>query len=185
MGQVSIISQSFHFCCFHVLLKKKKKWEHSFWDVWNARALCPSPKVCLAFLLLRLSCPWVDSGSLVGPAFPHCQSAWKCSSVSCPRHPGPVCPQWLPAALWGLPVLSHSGTLLPPSAASCTDRVPCSSCGMSGFYASALLLLLFYLIYFIFSSSFSFTEKLSRKYRIPLSVPPTPPVPLLLIFPWL
>ena len=23
MGQVSIISQSFHFCCFHVLLKKK------------------------------------------------------------------------------------------------------------------------------------------------------------------
>ena len=25
MGQVSIISQSFHFCCFHVLLKKKKK----------------------------------------------------------------------------------------------------------------------------------------------------------------
>ena len=35
-------------------------------------------------------------GNLMGPAFPYCQSAWKCSSVSCPRHPGPVCSQWLP-----------------------------------------------------------------------------------------
>ena len=120
MGQDSIISQSFHFCCFRVLLKKKKK-RTQFLKFWNTLALCPSPEVRLAFLLLHLSCPWVDSVGEGGPAFTHFQSAWRRSSVSCPRHQA----QWalgdylLPPG--GLPVLSPSGTLLPPSAASCTD----------------------------------------------------------------
>ena len=105
MGQDSIISQSFHFCCFRVLLKKKKK-RTQFLKFWNTLALCPSPEVRLAFLLLHLSCPWVDSVGEGGPAFTHFQSAWRRSSVSCPRHQA----QWalgdylLPPG--GLPVLS-------------------------------------------------------------------------------
>ena len=155
---------------------KKKKWEHSFWDVWNALALCPSPEVCLAFLLLRLSCPWVDSVEI----------SWAQPSPTVRVHGNvPVSAALVTQAqcalsdsLWGLPVLSPSGTLLPPSAASCTDRdtLQLLWCGWLLRIYSFVIVILINIFYF--SSSFSFTEKLSRKYRIPLSLLPTPTPPV-------
>lgn len=46
MGQDSIISQRFHFCCFHVLLKKKKN-ENTVSEMFEMPWLCVPPPRCV------------------------------------------------------------------------------------------------------------------------------------------
>ena len=144
MGQDSIISQSFHFCCFRVLLKKKKK-EDTVSEILKYPGSVSLPRGASglsppsSLLSLGGQCGWR------GPslhALSECMETFQCQL---PSSPGPVSSGWLPAASWGsscpqcawrtefnceFPVLLPART-----------GIPRRSCGVGGFYASALLLL--------------------------------------------
>lgn len=116
-----LISQSFHFCCFHVWLKKKRK-ENTVSEIFEMPWLCaPHPGtsgLSLPSSLLSLGGQFGDfTGAQPSPTIRMQESL----PVQLPLSPRPtVVSMNTCCLLWNRPVASLSDEFIPPSAASCT-----------------------------------------------------------------